>query len=62
LGGLTSGGIHSGAKPTNDSRTQEVLNLRSQVHIFLHFSPLLSNPNDRKYYISLLQRSVDFWC
>ncbi|XP_051228261.1 PH, RCC1 and FYVE domains-containing protein 1 isoform X1 [Lolium perenne] len=31
LGGLTSGGIHSGAKPTNDSRTQEVLNLRSQV-------------------------------
>jgi hypothetical protein len=37
LEGLTFGGVLNGAKPTNDSQTQEVLNLRSQVHILLPF-------------------------
>jgi alpha-tubulin suppressor-like RCC1 family protein len=41
LGGLTSPRvIANDAKPTNDSLSHEVLNLRSQVYILLHFSVL----------------------
>jgi hypothetical protein len=37
LGGLTSPRVANDGKPPNDALNQEVLNLRSQVHIFFHF-------------------------